>query len=1409
MHTSAGCDTSTNSYTSVEGSTFMETERERDGRQVINTVMGNTVTSANCRVTSTILHFIKQHQLDEVEDQIIELGAKTLDDFLLLHPEDYQHLRAVPRRKLERGIRSLLASSNTTANHNPFNQSWFEDDNKPPLSSGSFRSDDGHLQQKPSDNPFEVGNFSPNNPFEVGGFSPNNPFGVGGFSPNNPFGVGSNHHQPSNNPFEVGSGHLQTFNDPFGVGSGLPQYPNHPLERVGSFPPNYPLEVGSDLSSEEDSPQAVPTNTPALQIEGSTPVEFAPEVLKGGSVGYAFERQHDLASVSEFTQHTSEHVPALGKAGLDPQIKLHQNGTSFNKGNAENQQGIVSNATSLGVTSFDFPEEELSQAVPTNTPALQIEGSKPVEFASEVLKGGSVGYVFERQHGFASVSEFTQHTPRVPALGKAGLDPQNMLDNISFRKPVTGEGPIELEDLRKLSDDDVSSCHSCECQSEDDRKSTIIFEPASKIPRHTEKTFFSTISDDGTDKIRPEISLQSNINADTFQMAIDVQQCIPEMTKSTVNQIVNTSMHHINLAVLATEAKMALDFETCKSEEQAKKRNFKQAEALSKKCILDLQLTNNKLLEQLETDRLQMETLQQIIKDGKIAIKTLNKSIVSCHTDQKKMQRTLEAKAENSRNDLLEKLHISNGKYQSLLDVESTTVSVLEMESKIKSLKASHEEELFRMRSRYANEVANSATETTNAKLVERKSPVKVSLGALKAIWNSPETAPSEGNHSLRPVVPNNEAWKASVQENAEAPGASTSNVSTLNNVETNSKVYDQSKAHVRNFFRQRKEKKFLIDKANRGATASASKAIGEIGGDSKTNYTNFQMGENIANGLKKQLEFELIDMLSLLDQTVLTKNSRAIHDLQPMEKLPTISSTTEAMAIAKLAGIYARDNLISMYPIYSDIVFLIESYDTTTGLFPKPRHCKSNAYATIQDDEERDAYNLASTVLYSELVRALSEQPTRLTTAQTAVQHGSGKFQTTAMHEDGVQLLFSLLCSILKDVGDIKQTMIKELTVCAEAQFAKYDPFEVVAALSDLVTQACNMGVGRPKIPYDQCIGTIAMMLIFREANFDSFLKDWKHCPDPKYNDDAVPLIRGFYSSITLAVNHFRKIKSFNSKNFWAKSAQAIDVSDASDRKIISKYETAYSASSNEDSDDENCVKVKGAFGKGSRRGKQSDQHDQRALKTGKLGFCQATKCPGRKGTGEGNAIGKQHLAWKPDSQLCSSCFFHCVKQETDIPLTDGTSFKYIAKPKKGSSSTDTKFKKWAKFAVGGMKNGSQHQRAFISKVQTVFPNFEGPNSSSDTGTPDGKVEDSLEKIQRLTAQLRDAEDNHESNRGKARTARASMQTNIDRINADEKTLAQTKSELVQRQNALSDELFHVEAVLADKGYSAKRTTA
>ena len=98
------------------------------------------------------------------------------------------------------------------------------------------------------------------------------------------------------------------------------------------------------------------------------------------------------------------------------------------------------------------------------------------------------------------------------------------------------------------------------------------------------------------------------------------------------------------------------------------------------------------------------------------------------------------------------------------------------------------------------------------------------------------------------------------------------------------------------------------------------------------------------------------------------------------------------------------------MYPIYSDIVDIEASYDPTTGLYKKPRHCKSDGYSTIKDAEEREAYSLASAVFHSASLSVRSlRQSSRLTTAETTVQYGSGKFSTTATNEDGVQLFFSL----------------------------------------------------------------------------------------------------------------------------------------------------------------------------------------------------------------------------------------------------------------------------------------------------------------------------------------------------------------------------------------------------------------
>jgi hypothetical protein len=82
----------------------------------------------------------------------------------------------------------------------------------------------------------------------------------------------------------------------------------------------------------------------------------------------------------------------------------------------------------------------------------------------------------------------------------------------------------------------------------------------------------------------------------------DIRQSAPppegrmERPDAQVAPRVNTSLHHINLAVLSTEAKMALDFEICKSEEQVKKRNLKQAEALSvPTCLLGFGVPGRKM----------------------------------------------------------------------------------------------------------------------------------------------------------------------------------------------------------------------------------------------------------------------------------------------------------------------------------------------------------------------------------------------------------------------------------------------------------------------------------------------------------------------------------------------------------------------------------------------------------------------------------------------------------------------------------------------------------------------------------------------------------------------------------------------------------------------------------------------
>ena len=1247
--------------------TVMGNHRPTGGRSVKNYETTPTAYASyvSKHITDDVSNFILQYGLEAARQDIISFGVTTMEDLLLLENADFLHFPIVLRRKLERGLKIVKSASDAspdkTASNNPFTKSWFGQDAELQASGRSGQSPFSSRSSSPSPmwNQF-VSTLSPNTGVKTTATKPdpsNNPFELGNFS-SNTLKVGD----LSDNPFEVGN-----FDDqrPF-TGTGI------------------------DCLTEENSSQAVLTNVSALQIKRPQPFEFAPD-SGGEPVGYAFQRQQEFASASDvfgefalpcegapsFIQRTPP-VPAFGRAGLDPEIKLQMMDTSPNTGDAAHKQhGISSTATSLDVKSEDHNISPLS---PNPSPTI----------------------------------DETRHPTASPASSG------------------------DFEDFNKVATE------------------------ATIISGGQPKKLTSKSQNLGPDEFSHEnICLEHNIDADTVRWAGELRMIVPGIDEQTIFKIVNHSLSHVDSAVSSTKARMELDFETIETEARVRKTADRQSAALTKSIMGDLENVNARLFDEREQMRSQLEEMTVSAKTYKDAVKSLNKNIVANSSERQRALDTAASIFDSERADLLEKLAISTAQYHSLLEENGPNPDHAGVDDDTNT---------------------STRTERTDAKFIQARTKSKAMT--LKDLARSSKTG--DGATLVKQLA--NGTLKPAAKPIAKPTS-----------------VYDRNKSDMRDFFEARSTSRLLIAAASKNAYNMATLAIDEIGEENKDNYDAFRMGENIANGLQKKAAHELMELLANLDRTVLTKSPKAIHDLLPMANLPIITTNTDSMTIAKLGTLYVRDNLISMYPIYSDIVDIEASYDPTTGLFTKPRHCKSDGYSTIKDAEEREAYSLASAVFHSELVRSLSRQSSRLTTAETTVQYGSGKFSTTATNEDGVQLFFSLLCSILKDVRDIKQTMIKELTVCAEAQFGKFDPLEVVAALSDKVTEANNMLEGRPKIPFDQCIGTIALGLIFREANFDSYLKQWKHCPDAKYLEDAVPLIRQFYSDITLAVTSFRKIKTFNSKTFWARNAHAISLPDADDRKLISKYESAYSAST-EDSDSDS---------------------DDNSSKTGKKvkfaahqahtpGHCRSKNCPGRKsGERNGNAISKSHLQWKADAKLCAQCFFDCVKTETDVPLLDGTVFKYVSKQGKGKSGgTDAQYKKYAKFCLKRFRQDSKPRRALVTRMQDLFgpnvsiPSLEGKDAAKSSNGDDSSVEDSLSRLQTLANNVREAQELHDTyeseNSGKARSAR-SMQENIDRINSDESLRQSTQTELVRRQNELSDELLHVEAILGEKGYSMK----
>ena len=673
---------------------------------------------------------------------------------------------------------------------------------------------------------------------------------------------------------------------------------------------------------------------------------------------------------------------------------------------------------------FDFldPEKNSSQAVLTNGAALQIDGSLPVEFVS-VSGGGAVGNVFQRQQKFATASDF---------CGESALPCEGAPAVIQRMPSVPAFGRAGLDPGSKLQVVGTSP------NTGNAEKQSIIPNAASQDVIFSRRGIEDEVGTDleaATTDIEDADQDDESDDEDAQQFGgVMLESHLHADTSSWVGTLLDSVPSlSIGDAVRVVNASLGTIDLAVKAQVNANELCF-QADIADRKTA--------KVSARQEAARTH-SAIQQL--------KTVNGNLLE------------------------EKLQIHNMLQDANLDLGSLrdrcrvlNTKVVEQQGIMRAMSTEQSGLADDERNLLLQQVSDMATERDTAKACAATAMEQMELNLPTKDEPSTATKPINlgGGHSSISSL----QGMMSTSFSSEAFAALSK--------------YDQGKAKIRAFYRKRAEIKAMSAKLSHTSNESTRKAIDEIGTDSQTYYKEFQMSENMANGLKRSEDRETMDLLVFLDPTVINKSPKAIHDHIPMSKMVNIDDKTEALAIAKFVSRYIRDNLSSMYPIASDIFDIEESHDGATGLFKKPRHCKENGYCSIVDDEERQNYDMASKAFFYELTNSLAHQSSRLTTAQTAVQYGGGKFETTCTAEDGVQLFFALLCTLLKDVVDVKQVMIKELTVCAAVMFERHDPQEVVEQLSDKVTEAMNMSVGRPKITYEQCIGNIALALVFRVGN-------------------------------------------------------------------------------------------------------------------------------------------------------------------------------------------------------------------------------------------------------------------------------------------------------------------------------------
>jgi hypothetical protein len=995
----------------------------------------------------------------------------------------------------------------------------------------------------------------------------------------------------TDNPMMLDTGHLtalaseranglaharvSTFEDVKMDGKALQGGQNHPTAECGTL-------------LEKESSQAVPTNGPALQVEGTSPVELTSGLLKGGSVGNVFERQQEFASVSEASLQHMPPVSVLGKTGTDPHVKLQTVDMPPNTGNAE-KHSMPSNAASQDDIFFRRGDEEGKVGSD-----LEIDDTLPIfDSDSSTIDGNGM------EHG--EVNSYLEEHPTTPT--KRGL--QHWFDSPkgqNFAAMIGNKARIGEQGLLVNPNFDTAE---------------------EELP----------LKDTQHLHVRTDLWASNALDKFDHQVAMANMVKSPHERQFIVAEVISDGIPFINHAIGSLEKAHNLELQEMREDKQATVKNLMHQHANLQRELK--QTINHAIKNEAEARTECDEKLCDMEKHFK-------------HLFQQ-LKRFHEEELQNRVRDVAEKQLTRSEKRK--INYENEEISILE--AKLATCQDYREHENI-LRQEVDLENSTLCKELLDLKhgvlsdLNDQNSTLTKEILMLKRELNDTTKSNASGLEKVDDDDFKPKGFSRPAQEPLTFRGSKTAlNLS-----------FDKRRKCLENFYLDLgriKRKIEGFEEKQRNLDLDPEDLDVKV-------MSQFRELDTIIKSMHGQ-ETKLQErFLNTLDERVAGSGTRRVTPHFPLKELNALNdaSPKPAKIMANVMQ-HIKQHLSTFAPIFPWIMKLAESLNGKSGLFEKPLPANANFHETLSKNE-LGPYIGANKTLWDDLMNALDNGKNDKfkdlsSTCQGTVKYGiAGSLETQAEKDDGMQFLYSLLCSQAQDVQVLKSEITMKLSTVACAQFMKHHPGQVCDKLQTVVTQALDFEGGAPKIAYSASIGLWANALIGRNPLFMNAIMKWITCPkgNSEWQDDAIPAMRSFFADVKAMVTVIQKPPSFQQPT-WARTASTVPIKKDEEREILECMETAFAVHAEED-DDANA----GAhYGEKDRGGKRTQQkHDSKTKR------CMAKGCSGKNGPNKsGNVIHSSVLKASPrpdEIKCCLECFIKMVNSKQDLDLSDGTKLKY-----------------------------------------------------------------------------------------------------------------------------------------------------